>query len=75
MGLTLELLEEPDDYWLDDPEQDAEYRRWQSRQRAHCLCGRFARFLRVEHYYNGTWNCARTWIHCSRCGEVKIEHV
>lgn len=40
-----------------------------------CLCGRFAKFVRGQSYYNGTWDCYRTIVNCSRCGEVWIEHV
>lgn len=40
-----------------------------------CTCGRFAKFIRSEKYYNGTWNCERLWVRCSRCGDVGIEVV
>jgi hypothetical protein len=40
-----------------------------------CSCGRFAKYLRTEHYYNGNWNCERLWVRCSRCGDVGIELV
>lgn len=42
----------------------------------HCPgCGRFAKRLPTEHYYNGTWNCIRGWTLCSKCGELSEEYV
>lgn len=41
----------------------------------HCYCGRFAKYLRTRHYYNGTWDQVTMYVLCSRCGEVAIECV
>jgi hypothetical protein len=41
----------------------------------HCLCGRFAKYLGDQHYYNGQFDCYRYTIRCSRCGDVDIECV
>lgn len=38
-------------------------------------CGRFAKWLRGEHYYNGWFNCYRFYTSCSRCGECSTECV
>jgi hypothetical protein len=40
-----------------------------------CLCGRFAKFVGVTHYYNGNFDCARLTVECKRCGIVDIELV
>jgi hypothetical protein len=40
-----------------------------------CSCGRFAKFIRVRHWYNGSYNCETLEVHCSRCGDVGIEMV
>jgi hypothetical protein len=41
----------------------------------HCECGRYAKWLGDEHYYNGSFDCYRYTLLCSRCGEVTIECV
>jgi hypothetical protein len=38
---------------------------------AHCLCGRFARFVRYEANTMPNGESVTT-VHCKRCGEVKI---
>jgi hypothetical protein len=40
-----------------------------------CLCGRFAKFKGVTHYYNGNFDCARLTVECKRCGTIDIEIV
>lgn len=42
---------------------------------AQCLCGRFAKWLGDEHYYNGQFDCYRYTVRCSRCGDVSVECV
>lgn len=65
--------------WDPTPEEIAaaekENRHFQSRMRYHCLCGRFAKWVGDQHYYNGTWNCYRYTVRCTRCGDVDIECV
>ena len=41
----------------------------------HCLCGRFAKWVGDQHYYNGNFDCYRYTVRCSRCGDVDIECV
>lgn len=48
------------------------------RQRApqvQCSCGRFAKFLRVRHHYNGTWDLRTLHVLCAKHGEQEIELV
>lgn len=56
-------------------EQAALDSRAPNRHQVHCLCGRFAKWVGEQHYYNGTFNCYRYTVRCSRCGEVDIECV
>lgn len=44
-------------------------------QQPQCLCGRFAKFLGIRHYYNGHYDCATMSLECKRCGPVDIELV
>lgn len=40
-----------------------------------CLCGRFAKYVGVRHYYNGNFDCATLTVECKHCGTVDIELV
>jgi hypothetical protein len=40
-----------------------------------CLCGRFAKWVSDYSYFNGSYDCYRITVLCSRCGEVDIECV
>lgn len=40
-----------------------------------CLCGRFAKWMGDQHYYNGQFDCYRYTVLCSRCGTVDVECV
>lgn len=40
-----------------------------------CLCGRFAKFVGENHYYNGEFNCYSYTVNCSRCGIITVECV
>lgn len=46
-----------------------------AREQVRCLCGRFAKWLGDQHYYNGQFDCYRYTIRCSRCGDVDVECV
>ena len=38
-------------------------------------CGRFAKYVGDEHYYNGTWDCYRYTTRCKKCGDLDTECV
>lgn len=65
------------DWWIDlkgswpDPLGESK----QGRETPHCLCGRFAKWVGDQHYYNGQFDCYRYTVRCSRCGDVDIECV
>jgi hypothetical protein len=40
-----------------------------------CLCGRFAKYVGVTHYYNGNFDCETLTVECKHCGTVDIELV
>lgn len=40
-----------------------------------CACGRFAKWVGDEHYYNGQFDCYRYVVRCTRCGDVTVECV
>jgi len=40
-----------------------------------CLCGRFSRYLGVDHGFNGNYATETMTVDCSRCGVVTIELV
>lgn len=42
---------------------------------AHCLCGRFAKWVGERYYYNGQFDCYSYDVDCSRCGPVTVECV
>ena len=50
-------------------------RRAPNREQVHCPCGRFAKWVGDQHYYNGQFDCYRYTVRCSRCGDVDIECV
>lgn len=42
----------------------------------HCPgCGRFAKYVRTDYYYNGTWDMIDVIVRCSKCGENRIRCV
>lgn len=59
----------------DRMEMEALEKRAPNRHQPHCLCGRFAKWVSDQHYYNGTFDCYRYTVRCSRCGDVDIECV
>lgn len=69
MKLTWELLTEPpaEPHWTEEHPAP--------RFALRCGCGRFAKWVGDQHYYNGNYNCYRYTIRCSRCGDVDIECV
>jgi hypothetical protein len=66
------VVEEPDG-WNDEPET----KRYGNRGNpsAQCACGRFAKHVRTERYYNGFFDTVSMTVDCSRCGEVSIRLV
>lgn len=61
-----------------EPPSDAKPQYMATRDRPpplQCTCGRFAKYVGDQHYYNGTWDCYRYTVRCSRCGDVDIECV
>lgn len=54
---------------------DEKPRRGRHDQQPQCLCGRFAKFIGIHHYYNGNYDCATLNVECKRCGTVGIELV
>jgi hypothetical protein len=55
--------------WEAEPPQ--KQRRWQ----AQCTCGRFAKYLGIRYWYNGSYTCETMTVECSRCGTVGVELV
>lgn len=50
-------------------------RRPTNAEQPHCLCGRFAKYVGGQNYYNGQFDCYRYTVRCTRCGDVTIECV
>jgi hypothetical protein len=42
---------------------------------AHCLCGRFAKWVEDRSYYNGNYTQYSYTVNCTRCGIVTVECV
>lgn len=40
-----------------------------------CSCGRFAKYLRTEKGFNGSYSTETMFVDCTRCGKVRIELV
>jgi hypothetical protein len=47
----------------------------QKKMPPHCYCGRFAKWVGDQHYYNGRFDCYRYTVRCTRCGDIDVECV